>query len=88
MLDNLSATVSVPTTVLVGENDIPLRSFADRLHGAIRPLQFVVIPDADRTALGGAPRRLVARGPRPPRTGRRRNSRVSRIRAGRTMEWV
>ena len=46
MLDDLSATVSVPTTVLVGENDIPLRSFADGLHGAVAHSRLVVIPDA------------------------------------------
>ncbi|MFI5044383.1 MAG: alpha/beta fold hydrolase [Acidimicrobiales bacterium] len=46
MLDELGSTVSVPTTVLVGENDIPLLSFADALHGAVAHSELVVIPDA------------------------------------------
>lgn len=46
MLQRLGAEVTVPVTVIVGENDTGLRPAADALHDAIPGSTLVVIPDA------------------------------------------
>ena len=46
MLERLGAEVTVPVTVIVGENDTGLRPAADAFHDAIPGSTLVVIPDA------------------------------------------